>query len=86
MSLLAAFAALLATGVTLGVLSVARIGLDAPPINGVSLDGMPFAFDTIAAQDVQFTAFGLPDYLGGQVTGRDGGEAATVLADRGPDG
>jgi hypothetical protein len=51
---LAAFAALLATGVTLGILSVARIGLDAPPINGVSLNGMPFAFDTIVAQDVQF--------------------------------
>jgi len=31
-------------------------------------------------------ADGLPDHLGGQVTGRDGGEAATVLADRGPDG
>src|SRR6266581_5866203 len=31
-------------------------------------------------------ADGLADHLGGQVTGRDGGEAATVLADRGPDG
>ena len=31
-------------------------------------------------------AHGLAHDLGGQVTGRDGGEAATVFADRGPDG
>lgn len=50
----AALAAVLATGVTLGALSVAQIGLNAPPINGISLDGMPFAFNTISVQDVQF--------------------------------
>jgi hypothetical protein len=31
-------------------------------------------------------ADGLADHLGGQVTGRDGSEAAVVFADRGPDG
>jgi hypothetical protein len=51
---LTALAAVLATGVTLGALSLTQIGLKSPPVNGISLNGMPFNFNTVSVsvQDV----------------------------------